>query len=141
MGSRMKLLLSIVIVVMAAYIGWSQYALSSYRSKLETEQKRVYNIADNFQLVRKMMTGMDGKLDPEKLNQYRRGMKISEITRPEALSILKPGEKLYTMTYPKPDNKDKKRLDRYFSDLVLYNYYYIKTDSHGKIIELFWDKP
>jgi hypothetical protein len=48
---------------------------------------------------------------------------------------------LYVMSHNKINEQRKKELNKYFSELVLGNYFYIVIDENGKIKEMFWGKP
>ncbi len=128
-----------IILAFAGYIIWSQLEFSRKDKIIDTQQKRLYNIADNFELWKKMITEHDGKIDIELLAKDSRNIQITKIER-EELSDNENSD-LYIMFYDAPNKVRKDKLDKYFSDLVLGNYFYIITSKDKQIKEMFWDKP
>lgn len=128
-----------IILAFAGYIIWSQLEFSRKDKIIDTQQKRLYNIADNFELWKKMITEHDGKIDIELLAKDSRNIQITKIER-EELSDNENSD-LYIMFYDAPNKVRKDKLDKYFSDLVLGNYFYIITNKDKQIKEMFWDKP
>jgi len=128
--------------VAVAYVVWSQVALHGAKATLEEERRRVYNIADYAELWKEVSLRDGGRLDPEALGKDPRNIRIAD-TPPEGVAsgLLAPGDRLYTLTYGRPDPARRSRLDRYFSDLVLSNYFYVITNERGQIKDMFWDKP
>ncbi len=136
-GSAASVLFSIIAMM---YFSWSQVALYKYREALEIEKSRVYNIADHLELWKEISITYNGYLDVEKLSQDPRNIEITKINRKNG-TFIPDSENLYVMYYDKLNNQRKKELKRFFSDLVLNNYFYVITDHNGKIKEIFWDKP
>lgn len=138
-NSAPKFLFMMIILAFAGYIIWSQLEFSRKDKIIDTQQKRLYNIADNFELWKKMITEHDGKIDIELLAKDSRNIQITKIER-EELSDNENSD-LYIMFYDAPNKVRKDKLDKYFSDLVLGNYFYIITNKDKQIKEMFWDKP
>lgn len=138
---RNNLKLISLVIVLLLYIVWSQLTLYHYRIQLEQENQRVYNIADNFEFSKQLIRETNGYLDFAFLSRNERNIHITEIKRREALQFLEHGDKLYAMFYDDPAKRRREKLNNYFSDLVLNNYFSVVTDSNGKIKEMFWDKP
>ncbi len=136
--SMLSLLLLFIAVI---YLAWSQITLYQYREALETEKTRVYSIADHLEIWKKISTEYDGYFDLDKLGKDRRNIKITQIKRKNEISSIGEDEILYVMFHNKIDEQRKSELNRFFSDLVLGNYFYVTTDKNGKIKEMFWDKP
>ena len=130
-----------LLFIAVIYLAWSQIALYQYREALETEKTRVYNIADHLELWKKISTEYDGYFDLEKLGKDQRNIKITQIKRKNETSFIDEDKILYVMFYNEIDEQRKNELNRFFSDLVLGNYFYVTTDKNGKIKEMFWDKP
>ena len=134
-----QLLLAAVAVV---YVVWSQVALHGAKEDLENERRRVYNIADYAELWKEVTLRDGGRLDREALGKDPRHIRIADTPAEGAASgVLAPGDRLYTLTYDPPDPARRSRLDRYFSDLVLSNYFYVVTSERGQLKDMFWDKP
>ncbi len=135
-------MLSLLLLFIAViYLAWSQITLYQYREALETEKTRVYSIADHLEIWKKISTEYDGYFDLDKLGKDRRNIKITQIKRKNEISSIGEDEILYVMFHNKIDEQRKSELNRFFSDLVLGNYFYVTTDKNGKIKEMFWDKP
>ena len=131
----------IITIFLGFYSLWSIFVINSYRQQLQLEKQRVYNIAENFEIYKELQKTTNGKLELSLLANDTRNIKITEVTNKEALTELKPGQKLYSMFYDDRNVTRKQHLDKYFSKLVLNNYFYIITSADGKVIEMFWDKP
>ena len=140
-SSKRSMLTLLLLFIAVIYLAWSQIALYQYREALETEKTRVYSIADHLELWKKISTEYDGYFDLEKLAKDQRNIKITRIKRKNETSSIGDDEILYVMFHNKIDEKRKNELNRFFSDLVLGNYFYVTTDKNGKIKEMFWDKP
>ena len=136
-GRATLVLLSVIAII---YLLWSQIALYKYRVALEEEKARVYNIADHLELWKEISIKYDGHFDVDKLGKSQRNIEITKINRRDGLSI-PDDEMLYVMYYDKLNDRRKNELNRFFSDLVLNNYFYVITDDDGKIKDMFWDKP
>ncbi|MEE9355735.1 MAG: hypothetical protein V3U75_09125 [Methylococcaceae bacterium] len=136
-----KLKISLFPVIAILYIAWSQLEIYSIRESLKMSETRIYNIADNLELWKKISIEHAGQFDIRSLRNDRRNIRINRITRKEALLLQNKEDQLYIIFYDEPDKKRKKELDRYFSELVLRNYLYVITDKNKKIKEMFWDKP
>lgn len=134
-----KTITTISALVFIGYIAWSQIELAKKSSIIKTQQTRLYNIADNFELWKKIITEHNGKLNIELLAQDSRNIEIVKIEREEL--NLDSNNHLYVMFYDAPNTARKEKLDRYFSDLVLGNYFSIVTNNDGQIKDMFWDKP
>lgn len=135
-----KFALVALVIISVAFAVWSQIELQQKQLIIENQQQRLYNIADHFELWKDIVKNQDGKIDLETLVQDERNIKISKIDRKELQEIYDDVE-LYVMHYDAPDEGRKQKLKKYFSDLVLGNYFYITTDKDGVILEMFWDKP
>lgn len=137
----MRYRLFALIVIVSAYVAWSQYTLSKYKAAFNTEKQRAAHIADNYELYKTIMSEMDGQFNRGELLKRRSNLFVTEITRPEATSHLKSGERLFSMTYStQPDHADA-RVGLYFSERVLHHYYYVKTDKDNRLLDMFWGKP
>lgn len=134
-----KTITTISALVFIGYIAWLQIELAKKSSIIKTQQTRLYNIADNFELWKKIITEHNGKLNIELLAQDSRNIEIVKIEREEL--NLDSNNHLYVMFYDAPNTARKEKLDRYFSDLVLGNYFSIVTNNDGQIKDMFWDKP
>ncbi len=140
--SRKRSMLSLLLLFIAAiYLAWSQIVFYQNREALEKEKTRVYSIADNLELWKKISIEYDGYFDLEKLSKDRRNIKITKIKKKDGISSIGDDEILYVMFHNEIDGQRKKELNRFFSDLVLGNYFYVTTSKNGKIKEMFWDKP
>ncbi len=140
-ASKRNMLSLLLLFIAVIYLVWSQIALYQYREALETEKTRVYSIADHLELWKKISTEYDGYFNLEKLGEDRRNIKITQIKRKDETSSIGDDEIIYVMFHNKIDEQRKNELNRFFSDLVLGNYFYVITDKNGKIKEMFWDKP
>lgn len=134
-----NIILSLLTFLVVIYIIWSQAIIYNYRESLKIEKNRVYNIADHLEFWKETILESNGYLSTEKMVKDKRNIELFEITRKDG-SVIADDEMLYIMFYDKVDKKRKNELDRYFSDLVLRNYFYIITDKNKKIKEMFWDK-
>ena len=121
-----------------AYVVWSQLALYRANAALAIERQRVYQIADHIELWKQVAIRDRGRLDREALGRDARHM---ELTETSGAGRLAPGDRTYTLIYDRPDSARQSQLQRYFSDLVLSNYFYVVTDAQGQIKDLSWDKP
>jgi hypothetical protein len=136
-GRAVSVLLSIIAII---YLSWSQIALYKYREALDIEKERVYSIADHLELWKEISIKHNGYFDVEKLSKDQRNIEITKINRRDGIFI-PDDEILYVMYYDKLNNRRKSELKRFFSELVLSNYFYVITDNNGKIKEMSWDKP
>ena len=122
-----------------AYVGWSQLALYQSRRRLGIERQRVYNIADQLELWKELSAGNAGTLDQLRSNE--RGFDLTQVTRSEAWTPPAEGDTLYVTSRGPLSSERKQELDRYFSELVLGNYFSVIVDSKGRIKNMAWDKP
>ncbi len=136
--NAMSVLFFAIIII---YLVWSQIELYKYQEALEVEKARVYSIADHLELWKEISIKYDGYLDLEKLGKDQRDIKITQINRRDGASLDNDEGMFYVMFHNELDKQRKSELDRFFSDLVLGNYFYVITDKNGKIKEMFWDKP
>jgi len=136
--NAVSVLLSVIVIT---YLVWSQIKLYEYREALEVEKTRVYSIADHLELWKEISIKHDGYLDLEKLGKDQRNIKITKIERRDRASLANDESMFYVMFYDELGKQRKSELDRFFSDLVLGNYFYVITDKSGKVKEMFWDKP
>lgn len=134
-----RIVLFFLVAIFIAYIVWSQVYINQLSKHISIEKERVINIARNLELWKDITINYDGYFDQEKLLQKNKEIKVTKIDRDESELGIKEGEKLYAVYYSSPGNENMFR--RYFSELVLGNYFYLVTGSDGKIRELFWDKP
>ncbi len=138
---KLNMLSLLLLFIAVIYLAWLQITLYQYREALEIEKTRVYSIADHLELWKKISTEYDGHFDLEELGKDRRNIKIIQIKKRDELSSINEGEILYVMFHDEIDEQRKNELNRFFSNLVLGNYFYVTTDKNGKIKEMFWDKP
>tara|TARA_Y100001968_G_scaffold251008_1_gene236153 strand:- start:779 stop:1201 length:423 start_codon:yes stop_codon:yes gene_type:complete len=134
-----KRFLFFLVAIFIAYIVCSQVYINQLSNKIEKERERVINIARTLELWKDITINLKGHFDLEKLHLVNSDLNVTKIERDTAELGINEGEKLYAVYYSRPVNENMYR--RYFSELVLGNYFYLVTDSDGKIQELFWDKP
>lgn len=127
----------ILVALFVVYVIWSQFQISQLTKKLSIEKNRVFSIARNLELWKKLTLEYDGKLDVKRLSLDQKELEIEQIDRED--SGIRPDEKLFVMYYNSPPNT--RELKRYTSDLVLGGYLSIVTDSDLRIKSLGWDKP
>ena len=139
--SRNNVVIIFFFVLSIFYFIGSQFALYDHRSSLKNAEKRVYNIADNLEFWKLMSIRQGIQFDIDSLENDARNIKITPIKSNDGLPLKDEDNKFYILSYSGADKKRKKELGRYFSDLVLQNYFYVVTDKNGKIKEMFWDKP
>lgn len=126
--------------IFIAYAVWSQVYIKQLSNDISVEKERVINIARVLELWKDITVNYDGYLDQEKLLQENK-IEVEEINRNASELGIKEGEKMYIMLYHPSSADENKLRRRYFSELVLGNYFSLITDSDGKIRELSWDKP
>ena len=131
----------VLIILSIGYFFWSQFSLYNLRKSLKESTERIYNIADHLELWKEISTKHGGFINFDKLNKDPRNITITKVTREEGFISENENDILYILTHDKIDSKRKKYLSRYFSELVLGNYFSIITDKSGKIKEMDWDKP
>ncbi|MCB2262470.1 MAG: hypothetical protein LGR52_05950 [Candidatus Thiosymbion ectosymbiont of Robbea hypermnestra] len=137
--SKGRIISVLVSILAVLYVAGSLIALYTCRQALEREKERIYSIADHLELWKKITVEHNGYLDPEKLANDPRNIKI---TRIEKLFLTDDEDKSYVMYHGNLDEQRRKALKRkYFSDLVLDSYFHVVTDKHGKIKEMGWGKP
>ncbi|WP_133512147.1 hypothetical protein [Candidatus Thiosymbion oneisti] len=136
-------IISVLVSTLAVlYVAGSLIVVYSCRQALEREKERVYSIADHLELWKEIMVKYNGYLDMGMIRNHPRDIYINQVEREEELLLIDPGDRFYIMFPSKLDEERKKALKRrYFSDLVLDNYFSIVTDKNGKIKEMGWDKP
>jgi hypothetical protein len=134
-----RVVLFFLVAIFIAYVVWSQIYINQLSRHISTEKERVISIARNLELWKDITINYGGYFDQEKMLQENKEIKVTKIDRDESELGIKESEKLYIVYYSNPGNENMFR--RYFSELVLGNYFYLVTDSDGKIRELFWDKP
>ena len=100
---------------------------------------RSYNIADHLEFWKEIAIKYKGTFDHKALKTSAWRTSILEITNEEQL--YNPEDKTFIMTHRPIDQDRKKALDKYFSDLVLTNYFYVIVDNENQVKEIFWDKP
>jgi hypothetical protein len=115
--------------------------IHQYRKELAIEKERVYSIADQLELWKSISIDYGGDLDIEGLSEDPRNISLQIINRKEGLLLDDKKDLFYVMFHDKISEQRKSELNKYFSDVVLGNYFYIVTDENGKIKEMFWDKP
>lgn len=141
---RPRVIQLLLAAVAVAYVAWSQIALHGAKAALESERRRVYSIADYAELWKEVALRDGGRLDPAALAKDPRHVRITETPSSDATARglpLASGDRLHTLTYDPPDPARRSRLDRYFSELVLHNYFYVVTNERSQIKDMFWDKP
>ncbi|SHO55569.1 hypothetical protein [Vibrio quintilis] len=131
-------LLSLAAVFFIGYVIWSQLYINHMSNILSSERVRVLNIARSLELWKNITINDSGYFYPDKLFKNEE-IELKEINRSKSETGINKGEKMYILYYKK--DIDETKFQRYFSDLVLDNYFYLITDADGKIKELFWDKP
>ncbi|CCN35724.1 hypothetical protein VIBNISO65_440055 [Vibrio nigripulchritudo SO65] len=118
-----------------AYLLWSLFYINHLSKQVETEKSRVMSVARNLELWKQITIKNDGHLDQNTLMQENQDIHIELVEN----AYVEEGHKFYMMYYSEPAKEQD--FKRYFSELVLDDYFYIVTDSDGKIKEFFWDKP
>jgi hypothetical protein len=131
----------IVSIISSIYFVWSLFTFQKYQNDLEIEKERVYSIADQLELWKKISIEYDGRLYLEKLSNDPRNISVKKIDRKEGVQLSDKNDTYYVMFHDKLDDQRKLELKKYFSELVLGNYFYIITNKNGEIKEMFWDKP
>jgi hypothetical protein len=139
MNARVILRLVIAAVVIA-YVVWSQFTLHLSRVAFANERKRGLNIADQLELWKELASQNDGRVDLNALEKSARHVQLTPYPTTEGLPLA-PGDRVFTMIHDEPDQARQRKLERYLSDLVLHNYFYVVVDARGQIKEMFWDKP
>ncbi len=139
--SRNNVVIIFFFVLFIFYFIWSQFALYEHRASLKNAEKKIYNIADNLEFWKLMSIRQGIQFDVDYLGNDVRNIKITPIKNNDGLPLKNEDNQFYILSYSGADKKRKKELERYFSDLVLQNYFYVVTDRNGKIKEMFWDKP
>ncbi len=134
-----KRLLFFLVAIFVVYIVCSLVYINQLSNHIENERERVVNIARTLELWKEITINWEGIFDQEKMHLVNADINVTKVERDTAELGIKESEKMYVLYYSSPVNEDMYR--RYFSELVLGNYYYLITDSDGKIQELFWDKP
>jgi hypothetical protein len=134
-GTAVRLALAALLL---GYVLWSQFALHRATAALEIERRRVYHIADQLELWKLVAIRDHGRLDREALGRDARHI---ELTDAPGAAHLAAGDRAHTLIYDAPDAARRSQLDRYFSDRVLANYFYVVTDAQGQIKDMSWDKP
>ncbi|BCL69032.1 hypothetical protein TUMSATVNIG1_09720 [Vibrio nigripulchritudo] len=130
--SRLRYLIGVCCL---AYLLWSLFYINHLSKQVETEKSRVMSVARNLELWKQITIKNDGHLDQNTLMQENQDIHIELV----ANAYVEEGHKFYMMYYSEPLKEQD--FKRYFSELVLDDYFYIVTDSDGKVKELFWDKP
>ncbi len=139
--SRISILYWVVaFVVIGGYIVWSQIKLRQYQNALNVADKRIIHIADNYEFWKTLYLKHDGIFNPENLQNNTRNIEITRLQSSPS-EVNSQSEQTYVMYYDEPYPKEKENLKKYYSETVLGNYFYIKTDSQERIIDMFWDKP
>jgi hypothetical protein len=136
---KKRIVLSSIGAIFIVYVIWSQVYINQLSKDILVEKKRAINIAKNLELWKDITINYNGYFDQKKLLQKNKEIKVTKIDRKESELGIKEGEKLYILYYSSPVKENM--LQRYFSELVLGNYFYLVTDSDGKIRDFFWDKP
>lgn len=132
-----KVITSLAAVLL--YVGWSSYWIHQLKKDLEQEKTRLYKLADGFELlqsVNKNGCAFDVNALPKPRLLY-----VEEVTRPEALSALPRGARLflYSLTL---DDKKKEEFDRkYRGESLLSHEPSIIVDRQGRVLSLDWSKP
>lgn len=139
--SKKGLVLVLFFIMAIIYLVWSLITIYNCREALEKEKARVYSIADHLEFWKEISIEHDGYLNLEKLGKNQRNIKITQIKRKDGIFLTDEEDMFYIMFYSELDEQRKKELNRFFSDIVLGNYFYVITDKNGKIKEMFWDKP
>jgi hypothetical protein len=129
----------VIAALVIAYVVWSQFALHRSKVAFANERRRALNIADHLELWRELAAS-GGHATREALEKSSRKIELTLRNPTEGLP-LPPGDRVYTMIYDEPAQTRQRKLDRYLSDLVLHNYFYVVVGSRGEIKEMFWDKP
>jgi hypothetical protein len=123
------------------YLVWSLIVIHKYRENLETEKERVYSIADQLELWKRISIEYEGLLGIESLSEDTRNISVKKINRIEGVLLSDKKDVFYVVFHDKLNKQRKKELNKYFSEVVLGNYFYVVTSENGKIKEMFWDKP
>ena len=134
-----KRFLFFLVAIFIVYIFCTQVYINQLTNHIEKERERVINIARTLELWKEFTINWEGSFDQEKLHLVNADINVTKVERDTAELGIKEGEKMYALYYSSPVNEDMYR--RYFSELVLGNYFYLVTDSDGKIQDLFWSKP
>jgi hypothetical protein len=126
--------------VVIAYVVWSQFALHLSRVAFDNERRRALNIADQLELWKELAIQHRGRIDREALEKNARNIELTPRRPTEGLPW-PPGDRLFTMLRDPPDPARQRKLQRYLSDRVLDNYFYVVIGADGWVKEMFWDKP
>ena len=127
------------LAAMLLYVSWSSYRIHQLKGDLEQEKMRFYKLADGFeflQSVNKNGCTFDVNALPKSRLLY-----VEEVTRPEALSALPRGSRLflYSLTL---DDKKKEEFDREYRGESFLSYEpSIIVDRQGRVLSLDWGKP
>jgi hypothetical protein len=139
--SKTDIALWLISILSTIYLVWSLVVIHQYREDLAMEKERVYSIADQLEFWKRISIEYDGRLDLEGLSKDTRNFDVKRITRKEALLLNDKNDKFYVIFHDKLDKQRKNELNKYFSEVVLGNYFYAVANEKGKIKEMFWDKP
>ncbi|MBD1558022.1 hypothetical protein HC752_13865 [Vibrio sp. S9_S30] len=122
-------------IIILAYFFWSLLTINQLTKQVTTEKARVANVARSLELWKQITISSDGYLNQSVLLKENQDIQITPVEDTD----IEDGQRFYVMYYSETAKEQDFR--QYFSDLVLGNYFYILTDSDGKIREFFWDKP
>lgn len=135
-----KTYLYIVAVFFVVYVAYSQFLFSESRVSLDEAKTRVENISYQLEFWKTLSIKAGVVFDLGQLISDYPDIVVTKIDESDALDgVIENGGQLYVLTYDSP--KGKPVLDRYFSELVLSNYFYVVTNSQGEVQSMFWDKP
>jgi hypothetical protein len=119
------------------YVGWSSYSMHRLRGELEEEKRRIYKLADGFELLLSVSKN-DCAFDADVLPRSRL-LHLEEVSRSEAMVALPRGARLFLYSL---DLDDRKKEDRkYRGDGILQHEPSIVTDERGRVLSLEWSKP
>ncbi len=125
----------VLFFIFIAYVTWSQVYINHLSNSIPIEKERALNIARHLELWKNITVNYDRYLEP--LLQENKKIRIVKIERDKSELGIKKNENMYSMYHL--DSVDENALQKYVSDSVLDGYFYIITDSDGKIQDLFWD--
>jgi hypothetical protein len=133
--------IKIVLAGSAAVYGVVMTALVlHYRHEAQTERERAYHIAEGMDHLLSLLGVSEEKLTVDNLRKSSDVIAVDEFPK-SSQYFLRDGQHAYTVVFKDLEPMQGTRLTRYFSDIVLGNYYYIVIGKNGRPVDFFWDKP
>jgi hypothetical protein len=133
--------IKIVLTGLAAVYGLAMTALMlHYRHEAQAERERAYHIADGMDHLLSLLGVSEEKLTVDNLRRRSDIIAVNPFPK-HSQYFLRDGQRAYTVVFKDLEPMQGTRLNRYFSDIVLGNYYYIVISKNGRPVNFFWDKP